>query len=553
MSMDPEYNLQDVLRCHLCETPGPPMYCVICSKYLCKACEGDHLSDQLKEHKVVPFEKRGLTPKCKKHSFKICEHYCEQCDISVCSKCFEEHNGHSVIEITKTMDNKKEIIQEDLHEIEKLINPKYQDIESIIQVQKSAWNKTSIKLKTAIDKHGELWHREIDTIIQKLKSDLDEMDSTLMAVLYKQEGKITRNISEITKIIADLKELLNSNEVSSVFAYKSRNDEFRRLPPKITESLPSFTPHKINKEQLYQQFGSLSPLSFKTEEVGYTMESPDAKSFPPGRPLIDVPRIITKIKTKGRKLDSVSCLSDEEIWCGEDKVIRLYNLRGELVRSIHTKSGNAPRGIAVTRSGDLVYTDDSDSTVNIVKTTQIETLIRLQGWKPRGVCCTSSGDLLVVINSDIDNNTKVVRYSESTEKQIILNDEKGKPLYSSDDDIKYITENRNLDICLLDNGARAVVVFNQAGKHRFTYTGPPSHDKRLFDPHGITTDSQGRILTAASIYNNHRIHILDEDGQFLRYIDNCELNLPSGLCVDTRNYLFVAEYYTCTVKKIQYM
>eukprot|EP00105_Crassostrea_gigas_P040947 XP_019925095.1 PREDICTED: tripartite motif-containing protein 45-like [Crassostrea gigas] len=426
MTMDPEYSLQDVLRCHLCETPGPPMYCVICNKYLCKACEKDHISDPSKEHKMVTFKKRGYTPKCQKHPSKICEQYCEQCDVPICATCAssEEHHGHQFIEITKTMDNKKEIIQKILQELEKTIYLKYQEIASIITDQKIALNENSQKLTTEIDKHGEDLHREIDTIIRNMKSNMDEMDTKHLAVLDKQEDEIKHTISEITQTIAELKTLLDSNDVSRVSAYKSRNDEFRRLPPKLAVSLPSFTPQKISKEQLYQQFGSLSASSIKTDEHGYTMESPGAESSPPDRPLIDVPRIITQINTEYniflnplRRLYSVSCLSDEEVWtCGGENIMRLYNLSGELVKSVQTKSGNKPYDIAVTRSGDLVYTDYSDSTVNVVKNTHIQTVMRLRGWRPLSVCSTSSGDLLVVMFSDDYKQSKVVCYSGSTEK-----------------------------------------------------------------------------------------------------------------------------------------
>ena len=105
---------------------------------------------------------------------------------------------------------------------------------------------------------------------------------------------------------------------------------------------------------------------------------------------------------------------------------------------------------------------------------------------------------------------------------------------------------------MADLGVSPVVVLNQAGKLRFRYTGPPlSSKKEPFQPFGITTASQGRILTSDCF--NHCVHIFDVDGLFLSYIDNCDLKYPYGLCVDNNDILFVCGFDKENVKRIRYL
>eukprot|EP00105_Crassostrea_gigas_P001317 XP_011413427.1 PREDICTED: uncharacterized protein LOC105318178 [Crassostrea gigas] len=253
-----------------------------------------------------------------------------------------------------------------------------------------------------------------------------------------------------------------------------------------------------------------------------------------------------------KRVRSVFCLNDEYVWiCGESKILRLYNSQGKLVKSIKTKSGNWPMDITVTRNGYLVYSDSIDRTVNLVNDTDdIEPVIALQGWKPQSVSGSSIGGLLIVMDSYDYNHAKVIHFCGYRVIQTIQFDADGFPLYSSGS-IKYISENSNLDVCVSDCVAGAVVVVNQTGKFRFRYKGIYSENScRPFKPFGITTDSQGWILT--SDWYNQIIHILDQDGQLLGYID-CGFIDPYGVCVDTRGNLFVTRYYGSKVIKFRYI
>nr|XP_022336263.1 uncharacterized protein LOC111132732 [Crassostrea virginica] len=314
------------------------------------------------------------------------------------------------------------------------------------------------------------------------KTELALMHLDMFQELEAKKGVMKKDLHEIEKSILPKYEEAASN-------IQIQKDDQRKNSQKLTpelkkhgEALHIEIDMIIENKQteidvlcrehnaaLDKQFGSLTLSSIETEGQGYNLPSPGAESSPPDRPLLNVPQLITELDTGYGILYGVSCLSDNEIWTrGENKNLKLYNLGGELMKSVQTKSGNVATDMAVDRSGGLVYTDCHDRSINLVSGKQIQKLITLRGWKPRGVCSTSSNDLLVVIDSD--------------------------------------------DL-------------------------------------GITTDSQGNILT--SDFDNHRIHIIDQDGHFLRYIENSGLATPWGVCVDSRDNLFVTEYRG-KVKKIQY-
>ncbi|XP_062602491.1 uncharacterized protein LOC134264211 [Saccostrea cucullata] len=410
----------------------------------------------------------------------------------------------------------QDVIRCDLCETAVVQMHSFESLAVDIETQMTSLDEDYGNLTALVTQHGEEWHKEIERIVEEMKNEIDEMKGKHKSILKQHLDEIKNVQSFMDQTLLTLKEIEESNKVSLALEYSSKITEFRKLPPKVKISLPTFNTGNINRKKNHRLFGSLSSLSIKREE-GFILEKKEVTAT--DKELLEVPEAITSISIGFGQKDHQNKIRQILTWTGD---------------------------------GDLVYSERTKRTVNKVSSGQIEEIIRLKGWVPEHLCVTSSGELLVTMYSEDETQYKVVRYSNSKEKQTIQFDENGKPLYSGIGYTKYICENRNLDMCVADYRAGVVVVVDQAGKLRFRYTGHSSTTKKQpFKPLGITTDSQCQILT--SDCQNNYIHIIDQNGRFLCYIHNCDLNSPTVLCVDKNDNLFVTTLGSGNVIKIKYL
>ncbi|XP_056000107.1 uncharacterized protein LOC130046416 isoform X2 [Ostrea edulis] len=234
-------------------------------------------------------------------------------------------------------------------------------------------------------------------------------------------------------------------------------------------------------------------------------------------------------------------------------MIQCVDMLGTVQDTVTSIGDGYPNHIIVNRQGELIYSDGPKRTVNIVRHGKTETLITTpEGWKPGGLCCTRSGDILVNMFTIDNSYNKIVRYQGQRVTQEIDKDEHGNPIYQGREYAVFMTENKNGDIVASDLNADTVVVVDRRGKVRFRYNDRPPGGQKAFSPRQIVTDSMGHIIVTDP--NNACLHILDQNGQFIKCIDNCGLNdWPVGLSVDSRGRLWVGLYKSGEVKVIQYM
>jgi sugar lactone lactonase YvrE len=240
----------------------------------------------------------------------------------------------------------------------------------------------------------------------------------------------------------------------------------------------------------------------------------------------------------------------DEAWVsGNKKTIRRVDIHGTIWDTVTTTCHYWPGDIKVTRQGELVFRDHHKRTVNIVRQGKTETLITPpQGWHPDKLCSTKSGGIVVSMCTTDYSQRKIVLYQGHTVTQEIDRDEDGEPIYKGGNYPLFVVENNNGDVCASDANAYTVVVVNKSGRVRFRYDGTPARRKKSFNPAHIVTDSMSQIIVAD--WNNACLHILDQNGQFLRCVDNCGLDNPQGLSVDSEGRLWVGLFESGEVKVI---
>ncbi|XP_062583821.1 protein lin-41-like [Saccostrea cucullata] len=164
------------------------------------------------------------------------------------------------------------------------------------------------------------------------------------------------------------------------------------------------------------------------------------------------------------------------------------------------------------------------------------------GYTPNGSAMCKSGTILVCLwNYQVHKRSlgNVLKLSLGGVKLFDKETDKNRPLFICP---TYITENGNEDICVSD--VNAVVVTDAGGFLRFRYTGTQSDPQ--FDPYGICCDSKNNIIVADMVKN--RIHMIDQNGELLHFIQYQGMHMPRALCINKHNILYVGEWLSEEIK-----
>ncbi|XP_078330463.1 uncharacterized protein LOC144624503 [Crassostrea virginica] len=441
---------------------------------------------------------------------KAAQQFCNSCQVSLCESCVKKHRDEVKSlphDIVPFLDRKIQVVY-----------PECQEHSG----QRCEVNCKECNTPVCIKCIGFGPHKghDIEELteyhenkIRKIKSDTEEMKAKLIPKYQKEDLEIGKKISKTKSKLDDIDQ--GKELIIEIGGYRA--------------TLKQMSPPSPSAD--------VSRLTTRIGKLMYHV------------------RVIATIPTIYKPLYGVACVGEAEAWIhGNNQTITRIDIHGTVRDTVTTTCQNGPDGIAVTKGRELIYIDGNSRTVNIVRHRTSETLITTpQDWRPKRLCRSRSGDILVHLYkvSDSPTKNKIIRYQGQNIKQEIYKDGQGSPIFKDGGNPLYISENNNGDVCVSDRNADTVVVVDNTGRVRFRYNGTPARTRKSFAPRYIVTDALSQIIVAD--IDNNCLHILDQNGQFLKCVDDCGLEKPLGLSVDSEGRLWVWLFFAGEIKVIKYV
>ncbi|XP_061186267.1 uncharacterized protein LOC133194301 [Saccostrea echinata] len=510
-----------VRQCSQCQG-DTEFYCNTCKHDLCLQCKERHVIDlDTIYHDVVIYrEKHEYILKqetCVRHPDIIYEMFCHSCELPVCDKC-KEHRNHQIQDVRTAYISNRQKHREIVHNIrsETLYN----------SCCVLAGIKTDLKAC-----HKEICNRQSEMLIkaQKLRNliytvmcDVKIRHKRFMYTLQQQRRKINKHLASIENFEHRSDQSANRPLEFLIVLKKNRVHKIKDTP-NLTQYALVCLNEEINMEDVID-LGEIQILEKGKRKVRNECL---LKLMPSSK--------LHRSVTMTGEIYHISGVTPDQVWISDGKNLFLINKEGDILRHL-TDVISVWGQHTVNLTGDLIYIDRYEKVIKLSKDNRTKsTLIKKsESWIPQ--CVYSShfnGDLLVGMQSY--KKGIITRYNDTGQhKQTIQHGNTGQELYS---DPIYITENRNGDVIVsdIDGDHGAVVVTERGGRHRFSYTGPPS-GSQLF-PLGICTDGLSHILVCDGITST--VQMLDKDGLFLSLILTRQqgINGPMSLSYDDKTHL----------------
>lgn len=208
----------------------------------------------------------------------------------------------------------------------------------------------------------------------------------------------------------------------------------------------------------------------------------------------------------------------------------------------------------VDENGDVFYIKKGIEVIKMSSTGENPTQL-LKVKHPFTICniCSArlTGEILIrVYFQDLNkHSTYIERYNKNGVRLSQFKYNEYEKLLTSP---WFVSVNINGNICVSDQFESQVQAFDEQGTLLYSYGGC---QPQTFDPMGICNDLFGHVLVCNCHSSNSSVHLLDENGEFLKMIvcGREDVKEPWGLCADDEGKLYLGQKNCSVIKVFKYL
>ena len=583
-------DLMNPVQCNICEKAAAKFNCNTCGDVLCVTCKAHHLKSRATgDHKIVPYTEK-LNPKyitqlfCSTHHNHASKFWCDTCGTPICDSCItNQHRGHKLNNITAVLTEKRDQMLEYTKKLrDKTVN---EWIEVLKQVKATTveYFENTDKVEEELKARAKDIHSQVDAILLKSQQTLKQMKVAGLKNLQDQEKYLEDKLQQLKRDVERYENQLLDTDPYALLQFEgteSINKETKPPALEITSALVFIKGQNdyTSMQSMFGQFSTQKSEGVDEKLTAYSLPNPTVTPSEQTKDLhatvtpseqtkdplplsstdalqksiVSHPSVQTSISVDNI-FPRIACAEQGLAWVNtESMTLQLLDKKGIAEDTISTDF--TFNDMAVTSTGDIILADSKNSCIKLVSSKKrISTLFRTIGH-PTGICCLNSNDIVLTF-SDI---SRVAMYSKNGTAR------------SRFDHIKFnyplaVSVNKlNKDIYICDHEdnyhtfyGKEVITVASNGQLRYKYTG---QGDRQFVPTDVCSDDMGHILITD--YGNHRVNILDQEGQFIRHvltskpyyalISKQSLSVPTTIDVDNEGFIWVGEYNKC-VKVAKYL
>ena len=526
---------QSVVPCDVCETESGEHYCTVCRQTLCDGCEKVHKKvAATKDHEIVPRVQMAsavASTTCIRHSDQTVVFQCGRCQDLVCAKCVTgDHQGHPMIELSKTYDDEKEKVEKDIREIEQKTIPSLSKSIKEIQPKRNEYKKTIASIR-----------KEMEDEMKELKARLEKIHADRLKKLAEAE---TAGLKQFDLVEQDLEERKRSNidDVATCKAKIASNNQVQFVSYARTRGAKAH----IHKFPVLKFSGppQLETVNVENKDISELLAKLNISTIPSctiTNKQIVQPKIVSTFKSKLKGQTSICFTEDGKAWIGgdESRELRLVDRNGKIAKT--RQSYNRPRFLVMMPSGDIILGPHPDDSQTVMKLRADGTECPLLDVSPsftQGVSVAEDGDILVCVSGG-----RLLRCNGDGDNVRKLYDGK------KNNAALHAIELPDRNICISDAANKSLVIIDKNGKILRQITKPLGVQN--YSPRGLACDSIGNILSVD--YNNDRVCIISQNGEVRELVGKLHgINEPRWLAVDSDDNMWVAQY-DGNIKMVKYM